>query len=189
MVGSLLVPKFVFFAKGCGVHRNKLESFELALRDAGIQFLNIVSVSSILPPHCEIIPKERGLSMVRPGQIVFCVMSENATNEPRRLITASVGVARPKDREQYGYIAEHHDFGIDAREASELVEDMSASMLASTLGIPFDPDAAWDERKQLFKMANFLVETTSISQQAYGYLDKNGQRKWTTVIAAAVMVL
>lgn len=184
-----MVPKYVFFTKGKGIHRNKLESFESALRDAGIQMLNLVEVSSILPPHCEIIHREEGLKKLQPGQIVFCVMSRNSTDEPRRLITASVGIANPRRKEQYGYISEHHDFGLSETEASEKTDDMSASMLASTLGIPFNPDAAWDERKQVFQMAEFMVETTSVCQEAYGFHEPGQPRKWTTVVAAAVLVL
>lgn len=185
-----MIPKYVFFTKGVGVHRNRLESFELALRGGNIQMLNLVEVSSILPPNARIISKEEGMTMLQPGQVTFTVMSRNTTDEPRRLITASVGIARPKDRSRYGYISEHHDFGLSEHEASDRTEDMAASMLASTLGLPFNPDAAWDERKEVFKMSHLLVETFSVSQEAYGFYEENmTTRKFTTVIAAAVMVL
>ena len=49
-----LVPKEMFFTKGTGKHRNNLQSFEEALRDAGIAGFNLVRVSSIYPPHCRI---------------------------------------------------------------------------------------------------------------------------------------
>ncbi len=182
-----MVPRYMFLTKGKGVHKNKLESFELALRDAGIQMLNLVSVSSIMPPGCQIIPREEGVKMLSPGQVVFLVLSQNSTDEPRRMISASVGLARPRSVGQYGYISEHHDFGLTAEEVSEKTEDMAASMLASTLGIPFNPEAAWDERKQVFEMANFLVETQSMSETALGYHEKD-VKKWTTVVAAAVLV-
>jgi len=42
-----MVPKKVFFTRGVGVHREKLASFELALRGAGIAQCNLVLVSSI----------------------------------------------------------------------------------------------------------------------------------------------
>lgn len=184
-----MIPTKVFFTKGTGVHRNRLESFELSLRAGGVQMLNLVEVSSILPPHCEILPREQGLRHLKPGQVVYCVMSRNSTDEPRRLITASVGIARPRRKEHYGYISEHHDHGLLAEEATAKTEDMAASMLASTLGVRFDPDAAWDDRKQIFKVADFLVETSSTSEEAYGFYEKDmAARKWTTVFAAAVLV-
>jgi len=54
------VPTAVFFTKGRGIHKDYLTSFELALRDAGIADLNLVSVSSILPPHCKIVSRLEG---------------------------------------------------------------------------------------------------------------------------------
>ncbi|HEC81118.1 MAG TPA: arginine decarboxylase, pyruvoyl-dependent, partial [Thermoplasmatales archaeon] len=97
-----MVPKAVFFTKGVGRHRDRLQSFELALRNAGIQMCNIVRVSSIIPPNCKVIPREKGIAKLRPGEITYCVMSQNETNEPNRLIAASIGVAIPKDRNTYG---------------------------------------------------------------------------------------
>ncbi|MCU0644769.1 MAG: pyruvoyl-dependent arginine decarboxylase, partial [bacterium] len=58
---KLFTPKKMFLTKGVGEHREELQSFELALRQAGIQMLNIVSVSSIFPPGCEIINRDKGL--------------------------------------------------------------------------------------------------------------------------------
>ena len=107
-----LTPREVFFTKGVGKHRNRLQSFELSLRKAGIEACNLVRVSSILPPQCKIIPKARGLSWLRPGEITFVVLAEAATNEPSRLVGAGVGLAQPAHGEQYGYFSEHHCFGM-----------------------------------------------------------------------------
>lgn len=177
-----MIPKKMFLTKGVGVHKDKLQSFELALRSAGIEKCNLVSVSSILPPNCKIIPKEEGLKLLKPGQITFTVMARNSTNEPNRLIAASVGIAIPKDHNSYGYLSEHHSFGETAQKAGEYAEDLAATMLATTLGLEFDPDKAWNERKQLYKMSGRFVKTMNVTQTAKG--DKNGL--WTTVIAAAV---
>ena len=177
-----MIPKRMFLTKGVGVHKDKLQSFELALRSAGIEKCNLVSVSSILPPNCKIIPKEEGLKLLKPGQITFTVMARNSTNEPNRLIAASVGIAIPKDHDSYGYLSEHHSFGETAQKAGEYAEDLAATMLATTLGLEFDPNKAWNERKQLYKMSGRFVKTMNVTQTAKG--DKNGL--WTTVIAAAV---
>lgn len=180
-----LIPKHIFFTKGKGVHKDKLASFELALRKAGIEKCNLVYVSSIFPPNCEIIPREKGLKKINPGQITFCVMARNSTQEHNRLISSAVGLAVPKSREHYGYISEHHSFGETARQAGDYAEDLAATMLATTLGIAFDPDEAWDSRKQVYKASNYIFKSTNICQSAEG----NKQGKWTTVIAAAVMLL
>ena len=69
----MFVPSKVFFTKGVGRHREQLTSFELALRDAGIEKFNLVQVSSIFPPKCRIVKKEAGLRQLSPGEIVFVV--------------------------------------------------------------------------------------------------------------------
>lgn len=180
-----LIPKKIFFTKGVGVHKDKLASFELALRQAGIEKCNLVYVSSIFPPNCKIITKERGLTRIKPGQITFCVMARSETNEPNRLTSAAIGLAVPSDRKNYGYISEHHTFGETAKKSGEYAEDLAATMLATTLGINFDPDLAWDARKQVYKASKYIFRSTHICQSAEG--DKNGL--WTTVIAAAMMLL
>ena len=180
-----LIPKQIFFTKGKGVHKDKLASFELALRKAGIEKCNLVYVSSIFPPNCEIITKNEGVKKINPGQITFCVMARSETSEPNRLISAAVGLAVPKDRKHYGYISEHHSFGETARKAGDYAEDLAATMLATTLGISFDPDEAWDSRKQVYKASEYIFKTTNICQSTEG--NKHG--KWTTAIAAAVMLL
>jgi arginine decarboxylase len=179
------VPKQVFFTKGVGMHKDKLTSFELALRDAGIEKFNLVTVSSILPPNCEIIAKAKGLPLLNDGEIVFVVMSRNESNEHNRLISASVGAAVPTDRSQYGYLSEYHSFGQTEDDAGDYAEDLAASMLASTLGIEFDLNQGWDEKEALFKMSGKIVKTTDITQSAV--VDKHGV--WTSVVAAAVFIL
>ena len=100
------VPRMIFFTKGKGIHKDYLTSFELALRDASIEDLNLVFVSSIKPPQCKIVNKDEGRKHLQPGQITFTVMARSATNEPNRLIAASIGLARPADDTRYGYLSE-----------------------------------------------------------------------------------
>ena len=178
------VPTKVFFTKCVGVHKDKLASFELALRCAGIEKCNLVYVSSILPPNCKIIPKEEGLKLLKPGQITFCVMARSETSEPNRLVSASIGVAVPKDESNYGYFSEHHAFGETAKKTGEYAEDLAATMLASTLGVEFDADKAWEEREQIYKASGHIIKTTHNCQSAEG--NKDGL--WTTTISAAVFV-
>ena len=87
------VAKKIFLTKGVGKHRERLSSFELALRNAGIAACNIVRVSSIFPPYCKLISRSEGLKHISPGQVAFTVISENQTREPHRLIAAGVGKA------------------------------------------------------------------------------------------------
>jgi arginine decarboxylase len=175
----------MFFTRGVGRHREKLQSFELALRDARIEKYNIVHVSSIFPPGCKIVPRARALEQLKPGQIIFAVMARNATNEPNRLVTASIGLAIPAEPGLYGYLSEHHSFGYDRVAAGDYAEDLAASMLATTLGIEFDPQEAWDQRKEIYKASGKIIRTRSYTQQGTG--PKDGD--WATVVAAAVFIV
>lgn len=178
-------PKQLFLIKGLGIHRDKLASFEVALRNAGIEKCNLVHVSSIIPPHCRVVPRDKSLQLLKPGQITFCVMARNATNEPSRLVSAAIGLALPKDENQYGYISEHTAFGEIAKKSGDYAEDLAATMLATTLGIPFDAEQAWDERKQVYKASGHIFRSRNICQSAEG--NKDGH--WTTVIAAAMFIV
>jgi arginine decarboxylase len=178
------IPKGAFLTKGVGRHREKLTSFELALRAAGIAEFNLVRVKSIFPPNCKMLSQQEGLKYLTPGQIVFAVMSDNATNEPHRLIASSVGVALPSNPAQYGYLSEHHSTGETDQKAGDYAEDLAASMLATILGVDFDPNLSYDERKDIWRMSDKIVTTRNVTQSAIG--DRDGL--WTTVVTAAVFV-
>jgi arginine decarboxylase len=182
--GSTLVPSKMFLTKGVGRHKDYLQSFEMALRDAGIAEYNLVTVSSIFPPKCKRISREEGKKFLNPGQIVFVVMARQATREPNRLMCASIGLAQPQDNTQHGYLSEHHSFGETAERAGDYAEDLAATMLATTVGLEFDSNAAWDEREQVYKSSGKIIKTTNITQSAEG--NKDGL--WTTVVAAAVLI-
>ncbi len=179
-----MVPTHMFLTRGVGTHREKLASFEEALRGAGVAYCNLVSVSSILPPNCKILSRKRGEILLNPGEITYCVMARNETNERNRLISSSIGVAVPQGRDKaYGYLSEHHAYGETDEEAGEYTEDLAAQMLATTLGIAFDPNVAWKEREQVFKMGGDIVRTQNITQSAIGK-----SSVWTTVVALAVFI-
>ena len=181
----MFVPKRVFFTKGVGTHKEELTSFELALRDANIEKFNLVQVSSIFPPGCKVVSKTVGLKKLAPGQVVFCVMSKLSTNEPRRLMAASVGCAIPTDRKLYGYLSEHHAYGQTDAAAGDYAEDLAAAMLASTLGIELDENLGWDEKKEIYGISDKIVKTTNMTQSAV----VKGDGKYTTIVAAAVLIL
>jgi arginine decarboxylase len=178
-------PKRVFLTKGVGVHRHALTAFEFALREADIEQQNLVDVSSILPPRCEVISREAGIEVLKPGDITFCVMARSQTNEFGRHVYASIGLARPTDPDMYGYISELHGYGKAPIDISgEQAEDLAATMLASTLGLDFDPDAAWNERKQIYEHSNLIIDSTSITAAA----ECTAESQWTCAVAAAVFL-
>jgi len=180
-----LIPKKAFFTKGFGRHTEKLTSFEMALRDAGIEKFNLVRVSSIFPPNCKLVTKDEGLKELHAGQIVHLVLSECAGNEPNRLIAAAIGVSMPLDSSTYGYLSEHHAYGQNDTIAGDYAEDLAAFMLASMHGIQLDMSKDYDEQRDIFTIGGKPVKTRNITQSAV--CDKNGQ--WTTTIAAAVFII
>lgn len=178
-----MIPKYVFLTKGIGRSKYKLKSFEEALRKAGVAQQNLVSVSSIFPPKCKLISRERGIKLLQPGQITFSVIARCDTNENGRIITSSIGMALPTDKNKWGYISEVHEHGLSKEEASDLAEDLAATMLGTTLGIDVNADKAWSEKEQSYKASGLIIKTKNVTQIGRG---QNGN--WTTVIAMAVLV-
>lgn len=179
-----LIPRKLFLTRGVGVHKEKLTSFEMALREAGIAHFNLVRVSSIFPPGCKIISREEGLPILQAGEIVFAVIAEMSSNEPGRRIASSIGVARPADLDKYGYLSEHHTYGQTEQEAGDYAEDLAATMLATTLGIPFDAEKDYNARKEQYAMGGEIVDTTSITMAVTA--EPGGL--WTTTVAAAILL-
>lgn len=177
-----MVPKQLFFTKGVGRHKEELRSFELALRDAGIEKCNLVQVSSIIPPKCNIIARKQGLAELVPGQITFCVLAKCSSDEFSRLIASSIGCAIPNDINLYGYLSENHAFGQTEKVSGDYAEDQAAAMLASTLGIEFDEEKSWDEKKEVYRISDKIVRTTNTTQSAIV------KRGYSTVLAAAVFL-
>lgn len=178
-----LVPTKVFFTKGVGQHRYQLQSFEDALRRAGVAQQNLVQVSSILPPRCKVVSRKEGLKRLVPGAISYCVLARTDTDEHERLIAASVGVAVPKDNNKWGYLSEVHGYGMNEQEASDMAEDIAAGMLGTTLGLEVDPNKAWSEKEQVYKSSGMIIRTSNITQTACG---KRGL--WTTTVAIATFL-
>ena len=177
------MPREIFMTKGVGRHKERLASFEEALRDAKIARFNLTHVSSIFPPACKIVPVNKGLMKLSSGQVIAVVIARNETNENRRLVASSIGVAIPSDKKQYGYLSEHHSYGETEEQAGEYAEDLAASMLATTLGLDYETSASWDQREEQWKISGKIVRTLNATQSAQGI-----GGLWTTVISAAVLI-
>lgn len=181
---KILVPKKMFLTKGVGTHKEELRSFELALRDAGIEKCNLIRVSSIIPPNVKTISKNEGLKELIPGMLTFAVLARCSNSEPHRLIAASIGGAIPADPNTYGYLSEHHAYGQTEEAAGRYAEGLAAVMLASTLGLELDEEKSWDEKKEFFKISDKIVKTTNTTQSTV--VGTNGW--YSSVIAAAVFL-
>ncbi len=155
-----MIPAKYFFTRGDGEHVDKLTSFEHALRDAQIYSYNLVKVSSIIPPKANKIPLSEGITQLKPGEIVFCVLSENSANEPSRLMCASVGAANTKDDIQHGYLSEYHGFGRNFEFAGPYGEYLAAYMLDTILKLPNKKPTTQEEKEELERIKKSLEENS-----------------------------
>lgn len=161
----MIIPQFIFLTKGIGVHEDHLMSFELALRDAGIEGCNLVPVSSIFPPHCTVITKEEGLKKLKPGAITFCVWGRIDTNNPGTTISACTAAAIPNDPTIHGYLAEHTSTSLDQQTTQVYTEKLATTMFRSRYGHDeYNHQSIALERKH----------------------EEKGQ--WSTIIATAVLL-
>lgn len=64
----------------------------------------------------------------------------------------------------------------------DYAEDLAAAMLATILGLPFDPDEAWDERVQHWKLSGQIVRTQNHTVVA----EAPDDGRWLTTLSAAV---
>lgn len=180
---TLLVPTKVFFTRGVGRGESELQSFEEALRDAGIASFNLVNVSSIVPPNAELVDRGKGISLLSPGQITFVVLARNSDKELNRMISTAIGYALPKDRNKWGYLSEHHTFGQTEKTAGNFAEKLAAEMLASTMGST--DKLSWDEGKNEYVLEDKILTTRHIASTAIVMKEE----EWTTALSAAVLVV
>ena len=90
-----------------------LNAFDNALLAAGIGNINLVRVSSILPPGVELV----SLPKIKPGAIVPTAYASMSSEVPGEVVAAAVGWARPVDASKNGVIMEFH--GIASKAEAE----------------------------------------------------------------------
>jgi arginine decarboxylase len=90
---------------GCAEGGSTLNAFDNALLAAGIGNINLVKVSSIVPPDVDFVP----LPSIKPGAIVPTAYAAITSDVPNEMVTAAVGYALPVDRTKPGVIMEFHD--------------------------------------------------------------------------------
>jgi arginine decarboxylase len=185
--GAPLVPTKVFLTKGVGVHKRQLSSRELAMTNAGVEKVNLIKASSIIPPGCRFITPAEGKELLRIGQMAFAIIAEASTNEPHRLIAAGIGIAKPDDENEYGFfteIEEEQGYGKTEEKAGEEVMKLAIENLASSWRAPFNPKEDFDPNKSLYRIKNKNVRVSHMTQSTFG--DKDGL--YTTVFVAAVFL-
>ena len=181
-----LVPRKVLLAKGVGVHKEMLTSRELAMTDAGVEKMNMIKASSIIPPRCEIVPLREGKKELMIGQMAFAILAQCQTYEPHKRISAAIGIAKPDDPDMYGFfteIEEDQGYGKTQQKAAEEVMYLAISNLAMSWRAKWN-DKMFDPKKKVYRIKNKTVRVSNVTQSALG--DPDG--KYTTVFVAAVFV-
>ena len=182
-----LVPTKVFLTKGVGIAEKQLTSRELAMTDAGVEKVNMIKASSIIPPGCEFITPAEGKELLSIGQMAFAIMAEATTNEPHKLIAAGIGIAKPDDENEYGFFTEieqDQGYGKTEEKAAEEVMELAIHNLALSWRAPFDPKKDFDPKKKLYRIKEKNVRVSHMTQTTFG--DKDGL--YTTVFVAAVFL-
>jgi arginine decarboxylase len=181
-----IVPRKVFVTKGMGIHQKQLTSRELAMTNAGVEKMNMIKASSIIPPRCEIVPLRKGKQELMIGQMAFAILAQCSTNEPYKRISAAIGIAKPDDPDAYGFfteIEEDQGYGKTEEAAAEEVMYLAISNLAMSWRADWN-DKMFDPKKKLYRIKNKTVRVSNVTQSASG--DKDG--KYTTAFVAAVFV-
>lgn len=96
-----------------------LNAFDNALLAAGIGNINLIKVSSILPPEVPVIE----LPKIKPGALVPTAYAAMTSTMPGETIAAAVGYAVPDDPAKNGVIMEFHGHATRAQ-AEEAIRGM-----------------------------------------------------------------
>jgi arginine decarboxylase len=114
------IPTQYFLVSGASDGYTPLNAFDGALLQAGIGNTNIVRMSSIVPPHCQLISPVA----LPPGAIVPAAYACITSDIPGEIISAGVAVALPEDENQNGLIMEYSAKG-ERLKIDEIVRNMA----------------------------------------------------------------
>ena len=90
-----------------------LNAFDNALLAAGIGNINLIKISSILPPEVPVIE----LPKIKPGALIPTAYAAVTSETPGETLAAAVGYAMPDDPAKNGVIMEFH--GVATRVEAE----------------------------------------------------------------------
>lgn len=112
-------PTKITLVAGAAEGHTELTAFDKALLAAGIGNLNLLRVSSILPPSCDFVETLD----IPPGTLTPTAYGWIASREPGQLISAAIGVGYTGNEDDYGVIMEFTGY-CSAAEAEEQVSEM-----------------------------------------------------------------
>jgi arginine decarboxylase len=114
----------IYVTAGRGEGLTELSAFDRALFEAGIANFNLIELSSVIPPHCEIIEKQVALNSEGRGRRLYVVLSSMTTAMIGEEIWAGIGWVQALDH-AYGLFVEHH-----AHSEKEIIELIKNSLIS-----------------------------------------------------------
>jgi arginine decarboxylase len=100
-------PTHYFLVSGASEGFTPLNAFDGALLSAGIGDTNLVKMSSIVPPRCQLISPVP----LPPGSLVPTAYASISSDIPGEIISSAVAVALPKEPHYPGLIMEYSGRG------------------------------------------------------------------------------
>ena len=141
--------------------------------------------ASVIPPACQLISREEGIRLPRPGQITFAIIAQTETNEPGQIISAGIGMAKSKDKTQHGFLIEvEQAIGRTPEDVEQDVIEMSIENLVTQWDKTFDGEKVFRKAKKNYKIGDQQILVDSFVQTAKGA----EQNKWTVAVVLAVFI-
>jgi len=113
-------PTRFFLTAGSAEGYTPLNAFDAALLDARVGDVNLVKLSSILPPGCRHVER----IVLEPGSLTPVAYASITSHLPGETIAAAVACGVPADPDQPGVIMEYSARG-SAHSAEEIVREMA----------------------------------------------------------------
>lgn len=113
-------PNTISLVAGTGDANNPLNAFDMSLLKSGIGNLNLIRISSIMPPKADIIP----LPKIPQGSLVPTAYGYQISEIKGETVAAGISVAIPKDKELCGLIMEYECVG-GKKECEDTVRNMA----------------------------------------------------------------
>jgi arginine decarboxylase len=161
------------------------------MRQAGVAQCNLVKVSSILPPATQIITREEGVRLLRPGNVVFAVIAQAETNEPHQRIAPAIAWANPERRGVPGFIAEIEEDlakGKTEQTAADEVGEEAITIVAEALRVRVDARQKWSRRQREIQIGPTKVRIGYLAASTEGPEEKDGRTDFAAAVVLAVFV-
>lgn len=126
------LPEVVVLSAGHAEGITPLNAFDNALLAAGVGNLNLIRVTSIIPPGARVVKLVESWpaqlkKYLRPGMLVPAVYEYIVSQKPGQLITAAIGAGLPVNVKQNGVIVEYKCVG-ETGEAEKMGRKMIENM-------------------------------------------------------------